>query len=168
MTTYSVWFPFLKRFFVCCCSPLQSVAVCCTLLHRVMCQKQWLCIFSGYPYEWVLSHTCMSHVTHINKSCHTYEWVVSHIWTSRVTHMNESCHTYERVVSHIWTSHVTHMNESCHTFYCVVSRIWMRRITHTHMIESRYIYHRVMSCISESLFGHFRFLFFRVLFHVFT
>jgi len=35
----------------------------------------------------------MSHVTHMNESCHTYEWVMSHIWMSHVTHMNESCHT---------------------------------------------------------------------------
>jgi len=28
-------------------------------------------------------------------SCHTYGWVMSHIWMSHVTHMNESCHTYE-------------------------------------------------------------------------
>jgi len=40
---------------------------------------------------------------------------MSHIWMSHVAHMNESCHTYERVMSHIWMSHVTHMNE----WYCV-------------------------------------------------
>jgi hypothetical protein len=26
------------------------------------------------------THICMSHVTHMNESCHTYEWVISHIW----------------------------------------------------------------------------------------
>jgi len=36
----------------------------------------------------------MSHVTHIDESCHTYERVTSHIWMSLVTHMKESCHTY--------------------------------------------------------------------------
>jgi len=51
-------------------------------------------------------------------------WVMSHIWMSHVTHMNDSCHTYERVMSHIWTSHVTHMNESCHTYEWVMSHIW--------------------------------------------
>jgi len=56
-------------------------------------------------------HTeCMSHVTHMNESCHT---------------QNESCHTYEVVnesfrtcgwvMSHMWVSHVTHVGESCHT-----------------------------------------------------
>ena len=62
-----------------------------------------------------MSHIWMSHVTHMNESCHTYEWVMSHIWMSHVTHMNESRHTYEWVMSHIWMSHVTYMNESCHT-----------------------------------------------------
>jgi len=32
---------------------------------------------------------------YMNKSYCTYEWVTSHIWMSHVTHMNESCHTYE-------------------------------------------------------------------------
>ena len=45
-------------------------------------------------YEWVMSHISMSHVTHINESCHTYQWVMSHVWMSPVTHINESCHTY--------------------------------------------------------------------------
>ena len=62
-----------------------------------------------------MSHMWLSHVTHMNESCHTYEWVMSHIWMSPVTHTNESCHTYEWVMSHIWMSHVTHTNESCHT-----------------------------------------------------
>jgi len=47
----------------------------------------------------------MSHVTHINESCHTYEKVMSHI--------NESPHTYEKVMPHISMSHVTHAHESC-------------------------------------------------------
>ena len=40
---------------------------------------------------------------------------MSHIWMSHVTHMNESCHTYEWVMSHIWMSHVAHITKSCHT-----------------------------------------------------
>jgi len=30
-------------------------------------------------YEWVMSHIWMSHVTHMNESCHTCEWVMSHM-----------------------------------------------------------------------------------------
>jgi len=59
----------------------------------------------------------------------------SHIWMSHVTHMNESCHTYESVMSHIWISHtwiihVIHTNESCHTYEWFMLRIWMSRVTH--------------------------------------
>jgi len=28
----------------------------------------------------ISSRRCMSHVTHINESCHAYKWVKSHIW----------------------------------------------------------------------------------------
>jgi len=84
-----------------------------------------------------MSHIWMSHVTHMNESCHTYEGVMSHMWMSHVTHTGIeaphrlilykdesthestyewvilSYHTYEWVISHIWMSHITHMNESC-------------------------------------------------------
>jgi len=42
-----------------------------------------------------MSNTGMSHVTHVNASCHTYERSMSHISMRRVTLMNEACHTYE-------------------------------------------------------------------------
>ena len=77
-------------------------------------------------YEWVKSH--------LNESCQIWmrhvmcERVVSHLWMSHVTHMNESCHTYKChtyvwVMSHIRTSPATHMNESCHTYEWVMSHI---------------------------------------------
>ena len=55
----------------------------------------------------VVSHICLlGHVTnmhaHSNESCHTYERVMSHMCMSNVTHVNESCHTYERVMSRIY------------------------------------------------------------------
>ena len=56
-------------------------------------------------------------------------------WMSHVTHMNESCHTYERVMSHIWMSHITHTNvTSLCSLEClngwVMSHIWMSPVTH--------------------------------------
>jgi len=106
----------------------------CHIYEWVM-SHTWM---SHVTYEWVMSHIWMSHVTHMNESCYIYEWVMSHIWMSRVTHMNVLCHTYERVMSHIWTSHVTHMNESCHTYERVMSPtyergmpcVWMGHVTH--------------------------------------
>jgi len=98
----------------------------------------------------------MSHVTHINESCHASERVLTHIWTSHVTcmneswhthiwighvtHMKESSHTDERVMSHI---HVTHTNESCHTYERAKSHVWMSHVTH--MNDSHHIYERVVS-----------------------
>jgi len=86
------------------------------------------------------AHKWISHIPHMNESCHTYEWVMSHIWMihgicfspahARVAHTrtqvmsrnnlnkswrNESYHTYEWVMAYV--SHQewrTHECESCH------------------------------------------------------
>jgi len=97
-------------------------------------------------YEWGMSHIWMSHVTHMDESCHTYQWVLSHIWMSHVTPMNESCHTYQWVLSHIGMSHVTHVNESCHT--CE----WVMSLTHAN--ESCHTYGWVMSHVGLSHVTH--------------
>jgi len=115
----------------------------------------------------------MSHVTHINASCHVYKWAMSHIWMSRVTQNNESCHTYEWVTSHVWMSRVTRMDESCHTYKWVVSYIQIqtcvadsntertaRAMSHismshvTHMNKSHHTYTWVTLHISKSHFTH--------------
>ena len=91
---------------------------------------------SHVPYN---SLVCMSHVTHMNGSCHTYECVMSHIWMRHVTRTNESCHCM---------SHVTHMNESCHTYEWVMSHIWMR---HTYGCIMSHISMRHVSHMNQSL-----------------
>jgi len=54
-------------------------------------------VYGCHTHERVKLLTQMSHVTHMNESCHTYEWAVSHTWTAHswvsFTHMNGSCHT---------------------------------------------------------------------------
>jgi len=52
-------------------------------------------------YECVMSLIGIMHVTvaHLHQSRHTHELVMSHICMSQVTHMNMSSHIYERVVS---------------------------------------------------------------------
>ena len=100
-----------------------------------------------------ITHACISHVTHINPSCHTdwfwaeisrfpfssqsgdsCEWVMSHIWMIHVTRMNESHHithikklrhAYAWVLSHVWMSHVTRIKELWHAYEWVASRVWM-------------------------------------------
>jgi len=103
----------------------------------------------------------MSHVTHIDESCHTHERVMSHIWTSHVTRMNESCHTYEWVRSHVWMSHVTYMNDSCHTCEWVMSLQVVRTVWFdayecevTHLNMSCHTYEWVMSHIWMSHVTH--------------
>jgi len=72
-----------------------------------------------------MSHIWMSHVTHMNESCHTHGWVMSHIWMSHVPHMNESCHTHGWVMSHIWMNHISLMNDSCHVYQWFISHMWI-------------------------------------------
>jgi len=102
-----------------------------------------------YTWKWI------SHVTHMNESCHTKHFDDKIIFSlagkrnnlmeSRVLHveMDESCHTCRWVLSHIWRSHVTHVEESCHTYEWVMSHIWMSHATH--MNESCHTYEWVMS-----------------------
>jgi len=108
-----------------------------------------------------MSYMWMSHVTHVDGSCHIFdvnpinyvEWVysqiVSHashvkqgmlrIWIIQVApRMNGSRHvTYECVKPHRRISHVIHMIQSCHAHEWVVSQIWMNHITRVN--ESRHV-----------------------------
>jgi len=77
-------------------------------------------------------HFRISHVTHMDESCHTCKWVMSHTWMSHVTHMNESCHTYEWAMSHIRMSHVTRMDWDILCMYTHMNT-HMNTHTNTHM-----------------------------------
>jgi len=129
-----------------------------------MCTDQG-CGKSRHAYEWVKSRIRMSHVTHMNESCHTRRSHVTHTneschtWRSHATHTNKSCHKYEwdmshtwrshvtrkRDTSHAWMSHVIHSKEPCHTHEWVMSHT--RRNHTTHMNESCHMHERVMSHI---------------------
>ena len=114
----------------------------------------------------IVSHVThmMSHVTHINESCHTCEWFMSHIWVSHVTHMYICMIAQDaweglRVMSHIWVrnvthmmSHVTHMSESCQIYEWVMSHIWVSHVTH--LSESCHTYEWVMAHIWVSYVTH--------------
>ena len=99
--------------------------------------ETWGAERSFSTFQWVklrINESChirMSHVTHLNESCHTYEWVMSQIWMSHGTHMNELCHLYEWVLLHIWMSHVTRIHESCYTYTWIISHTWMIHVTYT-------------------------------------
>jgi len=112
-------------------------------VHRLWSWWMGLALVSGD-----VSCTWMSHVTHMNESCHAYHWVTSHIWMSHVAcveklsdilYMNASigsefdrlswllcfalCCVHEWVTSHMCIIHVTHVNE----LYLInegVHRLW--------------------------------------------
>jgi len=93
----------------------------------------WYKCMGDIIFEWVISCTWMSHVTHHMigpchtrewfMSRHTYAWVTSHICMSHVTHMHESRHTYAWVTSYMNKSYLAcerdnvtpHLMEACHT-----------------------------------------------------
>ena len=93
-----------------------------------------------------MSHIWMSHVTHMNESCHTYEWVMSRRHAIHLRHLVLRLDTRWRM------SHVTHMNESCHTYEWVMSR--------RHAMHLRHLVLRLdtswRKCIAWLIFiGHF-------------
>jgi len=60
----------------------------------------------------VIARSWMSHVTHMDESCHMYEWNMN---------MSASCHTHEWKMSHTCTKHATYMNDQCHMYDWVMS-----------------------------------------------
>jgi len=68
------------------------------------------------------AYSIMHHGTHINMTWHTHEWVVSHTWIRHITHMNAMCRKnehvnrtlfrmpllYWRFMSQVWLSHGTY------------------------------------------------------------
>jgi len=99
-------------------------------------------------YEWVMSHICIS---------------MSHIWMSHVTHMNESCHTYERVMSHIWMSHDTCVRDlesdgaSSHAVEGIPTAIWKRKRDlrdAIHVKRALYACQKSPICMSKEPYMH--------------
>jgi len=66
----------------------------------------------------------MSHVTHMNESCHAYEWVMSHV---RMTH--------EWVMSHQCNAPVHCMHESCLTITATHCNILQHTATHCNTLQ---------------------------------
>ena len=82
----------------------------------------------------------MSHVTHVNESCHTYKWVVSHVWRSHVTHSNSNewvmSYVCEYDITHTSMRHGAHLKsalvrliESCLIYLCESCLIYLCDMT---------------------------------------
>jgi len=58
------------------------------------CRAKWLIHMCNmthlyvWPYSRVMSHIWMSHVAHVNESCHTHEWVTSHTCQSKAKYVS--------------------------------------------------------------------------------
>jgi len=85
-----------------------------TMPHRVL-----FCILLAAGRFGVTDSTCVSHVTHMNESCHT-------------TSMSHGSHTNESL------SHGSHMNES--QIFTGISHIWMRHVTCYHTSPLRVLF----------------------------
>ena len=94
------------------------------LFQSLLCQ--WLLFWHSTAHPLlcvrVTSHMWMSHVTHVDESCHTCGWIMPHMWMNHATRTNEEWPMYEWVVSHIWMRHCTRTIESCPC-------IWMSHVT---------------------------------------
>jgi len=92
-------------------STMKRLVHTCDMTHSYAWRDSFIRV-TCHTNQWVMSRTSMSHVTHVNESCHahvneschTYRWVMMHTSMSHVTHINESCQAYERDMSHISTS----------------------------------------------------------------
>jgi len=103
---------------------VSAVFVSCPCRFRVrVCVGGWV---GGWARGWVGVRVsdcgCMSACVHAFESSLAYEWVTSHSWMSHVRRMNELCPTYEWVMSHVCMSHVPNMNESCRIDYVAQPR----------------------------------------------
>jgi len=78
-------------------------------------------------------HTCdikLSHITHVDESCHTYEWVMLRMSYHACDMTPVWCRNETK--SHVWTSLVTCVDESCHKCVCVTFRIRYHACGMTH------------------------------------
>jgi len=92
--------------------------------------KSHVCMSSFRTCEWGMSHIWMSHVTHVNETCHKYEWGMSQVWRNHaaremyrlpVRHANESHLENGRVTSHIWKNHLKRYDKTC----CIFRVTWL-------------------------------------------
>jgi len=111
---------------------MSNVVSLCVTTCVTMCYHWWPVTCRYHMGVDHLHMPAMSHVTHVNTSCHMSECVVSHIGMSHVikTHHScirtNSCHWFhvthrkvarhEQVISHVCTCCVTHMDETCQTW----------------------------------------------------
>ena len=106
-----------------------------------------------HVYGWVMSHTSMRRVIHMDGYCHIPQCV----WMSLVTYINESCHTFDPSMSHTSMHHVINNEWWCHIHPWVMSHIrmctWTRRLTYINEYDW-VMSHISMICMNGSCYMH--------------
>ena len=101
---------------------------------------------SCHTYEWVMSHTWMSHVTHV-KCSHINRRRFARCWMSHATHTHWSCHTYQWTMPESCPTQArtrpksTHAATLCHKHWWIMSHILMNHMCH--MIH-QYLWHEYL------------------------
>jgi len=101
---------------VCKCVHGSCVCVCvcvCVRVSPLITQEQAMCYYLAAHHPARINTHCLKLQTENLVTLDAFECAYTRM--SHVTHMDESCHTCEWVMWHIWMSHFTHTNESYHT-----------------------------------------------------
>ena len=104
-------------------------------LYSLLVPLAFSLVFCTSIFDWVVSHTWMSHVTYMNESFYTHEWVRL-LCFARVS-LKEWHDPHACVTARIELCYVAHMNESSSTYGCVVSNTWMNHATHMNELAPR-------------------------------
>jgi len=133
-------------------SHVNESCLMCEWVMRHMWKSPVVYALLSHTRKWVMSRMLMSHVS-VNESRRTCS-PLSHTWMSHGSHVDESCVTCERAMSHIWMSHVmcvfsyTHVNVSCLMRQRVTCLVWRSHVDescrvclliYTHMNEANCI-----------------------------
>ena len=138
--------------------PLLCVAVCCSVLHvwKHLTARLWMShVTHKHTLEWVITHTCMSHVAHTGESWRTYGCVMAHIWMSHGANLNTLCRTYASAScrAYEWVMSKSHRLESWLACEWVMSLTWTRRVAYinqSYRLESC----RAYKCDKSSKWRH--------------
>ena len=69
---------------------------------------------------WVMSQIRMSHVTHMNESCHRYGWIMSHVHRMHESYViRESCESNASCIPNTLQNTATHCNTSWISVCCI-------------------------------------------------
>ena len=152
MSFISKWYVFYVKVL---CVIYQCIMSYISKCH-VLCIKVWCIKVSCLMYQSVMFLRSKYNVFYIKVSCVIYQsvsgllnlWLIVNCWMSHVSHINVSCHTCEWVVGQICTSHFTnedtclisHTDKCSCEFKALGSYLALSRLLLRHLLHSRNIF----------------------------